>query len=179
MKYRVFILCVGIVGYGTFSKHFIILVLEGSLSWSSLKKLIQKDWKWGSLALWCDEYVYIIGPNPVCHADGYEKLKPYGFPIHGVIDGFFRRVLWLHVTRSNNNSDVHAYFYINTVKSQKLYREMLRTDCGIEDVLTACVQCFLANSVNAHKNESSSHYLQYLLVFYLQIWCFQGIFRWY
>ena len=96
------------------------------------------------------------GPNAVWHADGCDKLKPYGFPIHGAIDGFSRRVLWLNVTRSNNNSDVHAYFYINTVKSLKLCPEMLRTDCGTENVLTACVQCFLANSVNVHKYGSSN-----------------------
>ena len=82
-------------------------------------------------------------------------VKPYGFPIHGAIDRFSRRVLWLNVTGSNNNSDVHAYFYISTVKSLKLCPEMLRTDCGTENVLTACVQCFLANSVNAHKYGSS------------------------
>ena len=100
--------------------------------------------------------IYISsGPNVVWHANGYNKLKPYGFPIHGAIDGFSRRVLWLDFTRSNNNSDVHAYFYINTVKSLKLCPEMLRTDCGTENVLTACVQCFLANSVNAHKYGSS------------------------
>ena len=30
------------------------------------------------------------GPNAVWHADGYDKLKPYGFPINGCIDGFSR-----------------------------------------------------------------------------------------
>lgn len=33
------------------------------------------------------------GPNAAWHADGYDKLKPYGFPIHGCIDGFSRKVL--------------------------------------------------------------------------------------
>ena len=28
------------------------------------------------------------GPNSYWHADGYDKLKPYGFPIHGSIDGY-------------------------------------------------------------------------------------------
>ena len=28
------------------------------------------------------------GPNRVWHADGYDKLKPYGFPLHGCIDGY-------------------------------------------------------------------------------------------
>ena len=50
---------------------------------------------------------------------------------------------------------MHAYFYINTVKSLNLCPEMLRIDCGTENVLTARVQCFLANSVNVHKCKSS------------------------
>ena len=43
------------------------------------------------------------GPNWCWHLDGYDKLKPYVFPIHGCIDGFSRYVLWLKVVRSNNN----------------------------------------------------------------------------
>ena len=30
--------------------------------------------------------------------DRYDKLKPFGFPIHGAIDGYSRRILWLRVT---------------------------------------------------------------------------------
>jgi len=30
------------------------------------------------------------GPNYVWHVDGYDKLKPYGFCIHGSIDGYSR-----------------------------------------------------------------------------------------
>ena len=30
--------------------------------------------------------------------DGFDKLKPYGFPIHGCIDGFSRKLLWLEVS---------------------------------------------------------------------------------
>ena len=28
------------------------------------------------------------GPNFAWHIDGYNKLKPFGFPVHGAIDGF-------------------------------------------------------------------------------------------
>lgn len=28
------------------------------------------------------------GPNYLIHIDGYDKLKRYGFPIHGAIDGY-------------------------------------------------------------------------------------------
>ena len=32
-------------------------------------------------------------PNYIWHIDGYDKLKPYGFCIHGAIDGYTRRIL--------------------------------------------------------------------------------------
>ena len=28
------------------------------------------------------------GPNSVWHCDGMDELKPYGFAIHGCIDGY-------------------------------------------------------------------------------------------
>ena len=34
-------------------------------------------------------------PNDCWHIDGYDKLKPYGFPIHG----YSRKVLWLKVVQ--------------------------------------------------------------------------------
>ena len=37
------------------------------------------------------------GPNFVWHVDGYDKLKPYGFPVHGCIDGYSRKILWLYL----------------------------------------------------------------------------------
>ena len=30
---------------------------------------------------------------------GYDKLKAFGFPIRGAIDGYSRKILWLKVTR--------------------------------------------------------------------------------
>ena len=35
------------------------------------------------------------GPNNTWHADGYGKLKPYGLPIHGAIDGFLGKYFGL------------------------------------------------------------------------------------
>jgi len=37
------------------------------------------------------------GPDFIWHIDGYDKLKPFGFCIHGAIDGYSRRILWLRV----------------------------------------------------------------------------------
>ena len=44
--------------------------------------------------------VYICeGRNSTWHADDNDKLKPYGFPIHGCIDGLLRKVLQLKVKK--------------------------------------------------------------------------------
>ena len=69
------------------------------------------------------------GPNYVWHIDGYDKLKPFGFAIHGAIDGFSRRILWLEVGRSNNNPDIIALYYLDTVK--QLGGSPLRCRCDV------------------------------------------------
>ena len=55
------------------------------------------------------------GPNHTWHIDGYDKLKPFGFPVHGAIDGFSRKILWLNVACSNNSPDNIAQYYLNAV----------------------------------------------------------------
>ena len=37
------------------------------------------------------------------HIDGDEKLKTFGFPIHGCIDGFSRKLMRLVASTSNND----------------------------------------------------------------------------
>ena len=53
------------------------------------------------------------GPNYAWHVDGYDKLKPYGFPIHGCVDGFSRRLLWLKVCRTNNDPSYVASYQMS------------------------------------------------------------------
>ncbi|CAC5406200.1 unnamed protein product [Mytilus coruscus] len=43
------------------------------------------------------------GPYFTIHIDGYDKLKPFGIAIHGAIDGFSRKVLWLKAGYTNDN----------------------------------------------------------------------------
>jgi len=46
-----------------------------------------------------------LGPDFAWHIDGYDKIKPFGFAVHGAIDGYSRKILWLQVLRSNNDPD--------------------------------------------------------------------------
>ena len=43
------------------------------------------------------------GLNYCWHIDGYDKIKPDGFAIHGCIDGYSRKVIWLRLNRTNNS----------------------------------------------------------------------------
>ena len=58
----------------------------------------------------------VKGPKYMWHLDGYDKLKPFGFPIHGAIDGYSRGILWLRVMCTNNDPQVIAGFYIQCIK---------------------------------------------------------------
>lgn len=90
------------------------------------------------------------GPNYSWHADGYDKLKPYGFPIHGAIDGWSRKIMWLKVCRSNNFPEIPAAFFLECVREQKGCPEKVRTDNGTENGIIALMQCYFKNDVKAH-----------------------------
>ena len=95
------------------------------------------------------------GPNFTWHVDGYDKLKPYGFPIHGCIDGWSRRIMWLRVTRTNNDPQVVASFYLDCVDKLGGCPVNLRTDCGTENGIMAGMQCEFRQDIAAHKYGSS------------------------
>jgi len=98
---------------------------------------------------------HCLGPNSAWHADGYDKLKPYGFPIHGCIDGFSRKVLWLYVTRSNNYPDNIAVYYLDAVKQLGGCPQELDTDLGTENGTMAGIHSFFMNDPNSHRYVSS------------------------
>ena len=52
-------------------------------------------------------------PVDVFHIDGNDKLKRFGFAIHGCIDGFSRKLIWLFVSTTNNDPFVVANFYLS------------------------------------------------------------------
>ena len=97
------------------------------------------------------------GPNYCWHIDGYDKLKPYGFPIHACIDGFSRKVLWLKVVRSNNNPVVVAKSYLEVVRENGGCPTKVRSDCGTENGLLAATQCFFMNDLESHIYGTSPH----------------------
>ena len=94
------------------------------------------------------------GPNAAWHVDGYDKLKPYGLPIHGCNDGFSRRIIWLKVCRSNNPV-IPASLFLHSVEEFEICPMLVQTDCGTENGILAGIQCTLAGGERAHRYSSS------------------------
>ena len=81
-----------------------------------------------------------FGPNHNWHIDGYNKLKLFAIAIHGAIDGYSRRILWLKLSSSNNNSKVIADYYLCCVKELNLIPCVVRADRGTEYVIACGTQ---------------------------------------
>ena len=82
------------------------------------------------------------GPNDVWHCDGYDKLKPFGFPVHASTDGWSRKILWLYVTRSNNLPQNIAAYYLEAVRDLGGCPMKLVTDLGTENGIMGSLQSF-------------------------------------
>ena len=81
-----------------------------------------------------------FGPNHAWHIDGYDKLKPFGIAIHGVIDGYSRIILWLKLSSSNNNPKIIANYYLCCIKELQLIPRVVRGDRGTENVIVCGIQ---------------------------------------
>lgn len=83
------------------------------------------------------------GPNFLIHTDGYDKLKPFGIAIHGAIDGYSRKILWLEASNTNNNPRVVARYFINYIRKLKRVPRFVRSDHGSENNIIKDIQTFL------------------------------------
>lgn len=88
------------------------------------------------------------GPNYLWHIDGYDKLKPFGFCVHGAIDGFSRRILWLEVASSNNDPRIVAQYYLDCVQQLGGTARIVRGDRGTENGNVAAIQRFFRRSAD-------------------------------
>ena len=54
--------------------------------------------------------------------------KRYGFPIHGTVDGYSKKIFWMSVGSTYNKPEVMASHFVNAVKELKCLPAVLRTD---------------------------------------------------
>ena len=92
----------------------------------------------------------VPGPDFLWHTYGYDKLKPYGFSIHGCIDRFSRQIIWLKVAKNNKNSSAIASYYYSVVREMGGVPTRIRSDDGTENSIIEPIQIFLRS---AHDDE--------------------------
>ena len=92
----------------------------------------------------------VPGPNFLWHIDGYDKLKPYGFSIHGCIDEFSGRIIWLKVAPSNKKPSATVSYYYSAVREMRSVPTRIRSDDGTEKSIIEPIQIFLRS---AHDDE--------------------------
>lgn len=95
------------------------------------------------------------GPNYIWHIDGYDKLKPFGFCIHGAIDGFSRRIMWLEVGPSNNDPRITVQYFIDCIRQVNGFPCLVRGDCGTENVNIAAVQRYLTKGSSSSNQQTT------------------------
>lgn len=97
----------------------------------------------------------VPGPNFAWHLDGYDKLKPFGFAVHGCVDGYSRKVIWFELGTTNNKPQVVTYFYLKAVKKLGCVPSLIRSDHGTENnVIENLQQAFRLN----HQDELAGIY---------------------
>lgn len=103
--------------------------------------------------------VYSVkGPNHIWHADGNDKLVPFGFGIHGCIDGYSRKLVWLELLPSNKNPSKVVKIYLKTVKDLNLIPQVLRVDKGTENFIMGDYQTLLSES-HDNDNDTRSNFI--------------------
>ena len=65
------------------------------------------------------------GPFNVFHIDGNNKLKRFGFALHGYIDGFSRKLIFLFVSTTNSDPLVVANLYLKAITADLIDVESL------------------------------------------------------
>ena len=78
---------------------------------------------------------HVPWPNSLWHLDGHHSLIRWKLVIHGCIDGFSRRIIFLKCS-PNNLAETVLELFLDAVKSDgDLWPSRIRVDKGVENVL--------------------------------------------
>lgn len=91
------------------------------------------------------------GSNALWHMDGNEKLRPWGFYVHGCIDGFSRLIIYLVCTSNKRARTVCGLF--DTAVDFYGWPSRVRGDFGTENN-------DVERRMNAHWGEAHKAYLR-------------------
>ena len=73
-------------------------------------------------------------PSSLWHLEGHHSLIRWGFVIHGCIDGFSRRVVFLRCS-NNHLSQTVLQLLLKAIEKDGLWPSRIRMDYGVENIL--------------------------------------------
>lgn len=86
--------------------------------------------RWGAVI--SRRVYYVPWPNSIWHIDGHHSLIRWGFVVHGCIDGFSRKVMFLHCN-TNNQADTVLHLFLEATSVHQ-WPSRIRVDRGVENV---------------------------------------------
>ena len=97
-----------------------------------------------------------LGPGHIYHLDGNDKLKRWGLCIHGCVDGFNRKILWLVASSTNNGPLVIGNCFLQCIKKPKILPVVLRMDKGRENIFCEDLQLFFTGKDDIYTYAAST-----------------------
>ena len=88
--------------------------------------------RWGALV--SRRKYFVPWPNSLWHMDGHHSLIRWGFVIHGCVDGYSRRINFLHCSTNNLATTVLSLFEDAIQRDGGLWPSRIRVDHGVENV---------------------------------------------
>ena len=67
--------------------------------------------------------------------------------IHGCIDGYSRRIIWLEVAATNKIPELIANYYLDAVKQMKGKPKIIKADDGTEHSVIEPVQVYFSKVI--------------------------------
>jgi hypothetical protein len=73
----------------------------------------------------------VKGANSLWHQDGNEKLRPWGFYVHGCVDGYSRKIVYLECRNNKRSRTVASMFQAGVLELG--WPSRVRGDYGTEN----------------------------------------------
>ena len=91
-----------------------------------------------------------LGPGHIYHLDGNDKLKRWSLSIHGCVDGFSRKILWLVASSTNNDPIVIGNCFLQCIKKTKIVHVVLRMEKGRGNIFCEDLQLFFTGTDDSY-----------------------------
>ena len=72
--------------------------------------------------------------------------KPYGLSIHGCIDGYSRRIIWLEVASTNKVPELIAKYYLDALKQILRKPKFVKADNGTKHSITEPLHTYFSEA---------------------------------